>query len=273
LFAAQGVARGDIDFGLSEITNGDTPMDTNWIYALASVAAISGMSLLGLFALSLSNTNLQRFTKPMVSVAVGVMLGNAILHMVPEAYEHLEGSGNTVSLLIIAGIFMFFIVERALHCRHECSKPHHPHAIGLMSVSADMLENFIDGIIIGAAYLVNFETGVAATIAVLVHEIPTELSDFSVLVHSGYDRKRALLFNLASSVTAFIGVILALTIGGEAEHFSAYVLPVAAGCFIYLAAGGLIPRFLQSTNLKGSFIHIALMSVGVAAMLALTFLE
>ena len=75
------------------------------------------------------------------------------------------------------------------------------------------------------------------------------------------------------SVTAFIGVILALTIGGEAEHFSAYVLPVAAGCFIYLAAGGLIPRFLQSTNLKGSFIHIALMSVGVAAMLALTFLE
>jgi zinc and cadmium transporter len=247
-------------------------MDTIWIYALLSIAAISGMSLVGLFTLSLSDTNMQRFTKPMVSVAVGVMLGNAFIHMIPEAFEKL-GNGTTVPLLIIGGIILFFIVERMLHCRHECSKPHESHDIGLMSLTADMLENFIDGIIVGAAYLVSIEAGIAATIAVFVHEIPTEMTDFSVLVHSGFDRKRALLLNMASSVTAFIGVILALSIGSSVTNFAAYVLPVAAGCFIYLAAGGLIPRFLKNNSLSGSFMHIALMAFGVAAMLALKFIE
>ena len=243
-------------------------MDTIWIYALVSIAAISGMSLIGLFTLTMSDTNLQRITKPMVSVAVGVMLGNAFIHMIPEAFEKL-GNGSTVPLLIIAGVFLFFIVERMLHCRHECSKPHEAHHIGLMSMTADMLENFIDGVIVGAAYLVGIEAGIAATVAVLVHEIPTEMSDFSVLVHSGFERKRALLLNIASSVTAFIGVILALSVGSSMTNFAAYVLPVAAGCFIYLAAGGLIPRYLKSTSLGGSFMHIALMALGVAAMLAL----
>ena len=247
-------------------------MDTIWIYALLSIAAISGMSLLGLFTLSMANANLQRFTTPMVSVAVGVMLGNAFLHMIPEAFEGL-GNGTTVPLLIIGGVFLFFIIERVLHCRHECAKPHEAHHIGLMSLTADMLENFIDGVVIGAAYLVNPAAGIAATVAVLVHEIPTEISDYSVLVDSGFTRKRALLLNLASSVTAFIGVILALSIGAEMSNFAAYVMPVAAGCFIYLAAGGLIPRFLQNHSLAASYKHIALMALGVAAMLALTFLE
>lgn len=247
-------------------------MDTVWIYAILSIAAISGMSLAGLFTLSMSNTNLQRFTTPMVSVAVGVMLGNAFLHMIPEAFEEL-GNGITVPLLIIAGVFLFFVIERVLHCRHECAKPHDAHHLGVMSLTADMLENFIDGIVIGAAYLVSVPAGIAATVAVLVHEVPTELSDFSVLVHSGFTRKRALLLNLASSMTAFIGVLLALSLGSTVSNFAAYVLPVAAGCFVYLAAGGLIPRFLQSHSLKASYKHIALMIVGVAAMLALRLFE
>jgi zinc and cadmium transporter len=247
-------------------------MDTIWIYALLSIAAISGMSLVGLVTLSMAGSNLQRFTTPMVSVAVGVMLGNAFLHMIPEAFEEL-GNGTTVPLLIISGVFLFFIIERVLHCRHECAKPHEAHHIGVMSLTADMLENFIDGVVIGAAYLVSPAAGIAATVAVLVHEIPTEISDYSVLVHSGFTRKRALLLNLASSVTAFIGVILALSIGGSVANFAAYVLPVAAGCFIYLAAGGLIPRFLQNHSLKASYKHIALMSIGVAAMLALKLME
>jgi zinc and cadmium transporter len=136
-------------------------MDTIWIYALVSIAAISGMSLIGLITLSMTGTNLQRITKPMVSVAVGVMLGNALIHMIPESFEKL-GNGTTVPLLVISGVFLFFIVERMLHCRHECSKPHEAHHIGLMSMTADMLENFIDGVIIGAAYLVNTEAGIAA---------------------------------------------------------------------------------------------------------------
>ena len=247
-------------------------MDTIWIYALLSIAAISGMSLVGLVTLSMAGSNLQRFTTPMVSVAVGVMLGNAFLHMIPEAFEEL-GNGITVPLLIIAGVFLFFIIERVLHCRHECAKPHEAHHIGVMSLTADMLENFIDGVVIGAAYLVSPAAGIAATVAVLVHEIPTEISDYSVLVHSGFTRKRALLLNLASSVTAFIGVILALSIGGSVSNFAAYVLPVAAGCFIYLAAGGLIPRFLQNHSLTASYKHIALMAIGVAAMLALKLME
>lgn len=247
-------------------------MDTIWIYALISIAVISTMSLIGLTTITLSNTNLERFTKPMVSVAVGVMLGNAFIHMIPEAFEKL-GHGNTVPLLVIAGVFLFFIIERMLHCRHECAKPHDSHDIGLMSLVADMLENFVDGVVVGASYLISVETGIAVTIAVLVHEIPTEMSDFSVLVHSGFDRKRALLLNVASSVTAFIGVILALSIGGSVQNFAAYVLPVAAGCFTYLAAGGLIPRFLQTTSMRGSFWHLILMALGVAAMYALKLMD
>ncbi len=246
-------------------------METIWIYALVSVAAVSAMSLLGLSTIRLSNANLERITAPLISVAVGVMLGNACIHMIPEAFERIH-SGTTVGLLIVAGIFLFFFVERVLHCRHECSKPHDEHPIGMMSLTADMLENFIDGTVIGVSYLISIETGIAVTIGVLVHEIPNEMSKFFVLVKS-LGRTRALLCNMASTVTAFIGVILALSIGSQTTTFAAYVLPVAAGCFIYLSAGGLIPRYLQSSTLRGSFLHIALMTIGVAAMLALKLME
>lgn len=243
-----------------------------WLYALLSIAAVSSLSFIGLLTFSLSTANLQRFLPPLVSIAVGVMLGNAFLHMIPEAFEEL-GNGLTVPLLVIFGIFLFYSVEQALHCRHEHAQPHEIHPVGYMTLTADMLENFIDGVLIGAAYLIDVNAGIAATLAVLLHEIPTELSDYSVLVTAGFNRKRALLANFASSITAFIGVILALTVGSSMTGFAAYIAPVAAGCFIYLAAGGLIPRFLKAAPGYASFVQLLLMGVGVAAMLVLRLAE
>ncbi len=248
-------------------------MDTIWIYALVSIAAISGMSLLGLFTLSMANANLQRFTTPMVSVAVGVMLGNAFLHMIPEAFEELRQRHHRSSA----------------HHRRNLSVLHHRARAALQTRMRETARSTpprrdeFDGRHAGKLHRRRGRAGAAIwsvpqqasqrQLRCLFTRFRPNLSDYSVLVHSGFTRKRALLLNMASSVTAFIGVLLALSIGGSVSNFAAYVLPVAAGCFIYLAAGGLIPRFLQNHSLKASYKHIALMSIGVAAMLALKLME
>lgn len=246
-------------------------MANTYLYAIASVLAVSAISLIGITTLALKPDTLKKFIMPMVSVAVGAMLGNAFLHLIPEAFEEL-GVDILVPALIGLGAALFFFVETRLHCRHECAKPHQPHPIGYMSMMADALENFIDGIAIGAAYLVSPAAGMATTIAVLMHEIPTELGDFGVLVHSGFGRWKALAFNLLSALSSVVGAVLALVIGSSLAEFSTYIAPVAAGAFIYIAATGLIPRLLKSRETgwmtKGTFV-----AIGLAAMYLLTFLE
>jgi Predicted divalent heavy-metal cations transporter len=243
-----------------------------WFYALVSVVLVSLVSLIGLTTLSMKTDTLRRYLPYMLCLGVGAMFGNAFLHMIPESVEH---SGTLLTLLMgVAGFGAFFFVEKQLHCKHECAAPGHgEHPVGYMSLFADGLENLVDGAIIAAAYLVDLPTGIAATVAVFVHEIPTEVGDFGVLVHSGFSPKKALVLNLVTGLAAVGGAVLVLTLGSGTTELTHYVIPFAAGAFVYIAAVRLVPRALAERAHAGIFLQALFVLAGFAAMFALKFLE
>jgi len=205
---------------------------------------------------------------------VGALLGDAFIHLIPESFENLE-NGTMVSLLVIAGFFLFFIIEKFLHWHHHSddADENHVHPVGKLVLFSDGVHNFIDGIVIGVSFMVSVPVGIATTIAVILHEIPQEIGDFAVLLHAGYSRKRALWLNFLSALAAVCGTFLAFFLGEAGTGLVVYILPIAAGGFIYIAATDLIPELHKTKSVKKSLLQIFAVILGVALMLALTLLE
>ncbi|KKS04559.1 MAG: hypothetical protein UU82_C0008G0002 [Candidatus Nomurabacteria bacterium GW2011_GWC2_41_8] len=249
-------------------------MITTYAYAFASVIIVSIVSLIGVFSISLKEEIIKKYIGFFISLAVGALLGDTFIHLIPES---LENSSNSVlvSLLIIIGILIFFIIEKFLHWHHhgDDTEKNHIHPVGKLLLFTDGFHNFIDGIIIGVSFLVSVPIGIATTIAVVLHEIPQEIGDFAVLIHSGYDKKKALWLNFFSALTAIIGVAVALIFGGMAEAFTFWVLPIATGGFIYIAVADLIPELQKTKELKYSILQLTAVFAGVLIMLALVLLE
>ncbi|MBU0749925.1 ZIP family metal transporter [Patescibacteria group bacterium] len=249
-------------------------MTTAFIYSLLSVGAISLISLIGIITLSWSDRLLHSSVFALVSLAVGALLGDAFLHLIPEAYE--SGDAFTISMSILAGILLFFLLEKTLHWHHhhgfeESEDATHP--VGKLVLVSDGVHNLIDGIIIGAAYLVSVPVGIATTIAVILHEIPQEIGDFGVLIHSGYTKMRALWLNFLSALLAVAGAVLAFFLGSASEQFTTYLLPFAAGGFVYIAMSDLIPELHKTKRVQHSIVQFLAILVGIAAMAALLALE
>ena len=236
---------------------------------LASVVLVSLVSLVGLGALLI--LPLKSMVPILVAVAVGALFGNAFIHLIPESFERLPTYGP---LLVLAGIFAFFILERLLRWRH-----HHgavegdPRPLGYMNLTGDGLHNLADGIIIAGAYLANPAAGVATTIAVLLHEVPQEMSDFAILLHAGFSKRRAVAFNLLSASLAIVGAVFGLIAGSMAGSFADLTLPIAAGAFIYIAGTDLLPELHEDIDPRRAVMQLAAMAVGVGMMLALRLLE
>ncbi len=210
----------------------------------------------------------------MVSLAVGSLFGDAFIHLLPEAFEK-SRTKLEASLYVLAGIFAFFILEKFLLWRHEhvLESDHPIHPVGYMNLLADGAHNFIDGMIIGASYLVSLPVGIATTTAVVFHEIPHELGNFFVLLYAGFTKTKALFFNFLSAAFAVLGVILSLLVGSNVENFSAIMLPLAAGGFIYIAGSDLVPELNKEPKLGKSLVQMLAIGTGVGLMLLLTMLE
>lgn len=249
-------------------------MILNYFYALVSVCVVSLISLAGVFALSLKEHLLRKYMFIFISLAVGALLGDAFVHLIPEAMEGALPSA-LVSILIIFGILIFFTLEKFLHWHHHGDDQHEAdiHPVGQLALFSDGIHNLIDGIIIGVSFIASIPLGIATTIAVVLHEIPQEVGDFSVLLHAGYSRNRALWLNFLSALTAVAGVFIAFILQETGEHVIAWILPIAAGGFIYIAVADLIPELHKSKQVKHSVLQIIAVAVGVAAMLGLLFLE
>jgi len=245
-------------------------MNPTWLYTFGSVLIISLVSLIGVVALSLSTRVLGTLMIYLVSFAAGTLFGSAFIHLLPEAFTN--GSDPTlVSLLIIGGLMSFFIVEKFFRWRH-CHIPtseKHLHPIVPMNIVGDGMHNFIDGVLIAVTYTVSIPLGIAATIAVLFHEIPQEIGDFSVLVHGGLTVKKALWLNFLSSLMAVVGAGAALIFGTHMEGIIQWLIPITAGGFIYIAGSDLIPEMHHSTDVRKSFIQMVMMLLGVAALTGL----
>ena len=249
-------------------------MITTWLYAIVSVIAVSAVSLFGIALLSLNQNILQRVLAILLSIAAGTFFGDAFIHLLPEAAK--DGFGVTISLAVLTGITIFFIIEKYIHW-HHCHKPEHAkngvHHLATMNLLGDAVHNMIDGLVIGASYLVSIPVGIATTIAVFIHEIPQEVSDFGVLVHGGFSRGRALFFNFLVALGALIGVVVALLIGTQVEGVTQLMIPFAAGAFIYIGGADLIPELQRETSLKKSLVQLLAFIIGIAIMMALTFVE
>lgn len=247
-------------------------MITTFIYSFISVLIVSLVSLIGVFALSIKEDILRKYIFVFISLAVGALLGDAFIHLIPEAFEHVANDMQ-VSVLIIVGVLIFFTLEKFLHWHHHGEDTEEIHPVGKLILFSDGVHNFIDGIIIGVSFLVSVPVGIATTIAVILHEIPQEIGDFAVLLHSGYTKKRALWLNFLSALCAILGMILAFVLGEAGEAFSLWILPVAAGGFIYVAVADLIPELHKTKKTKHSALQIVAVIAGVLAMVTLTLLE
>lgn len=244
------------------------------IYSLSSVIIVSLISLIGVATLALNIKKLKKILLILVSFSAGALLGDAFIHILPEAIEEF-GFGVEISLFIILGILIFFIIEKFIHWRHchELVSKNHPHPFAIMNLLGDGLHNFIDGLVIGSSYLVNIPTGIATTIAVILHEIPQEIGDFGVLIHGGFSTSKALFFNFLSALTAIIGTIISLYIGSNFENYNMFLLPLTVGGFIYIAASDLIPELHKENNIEKSIMQIFGIILGIMIMVALIYLE
>lgn len=250
---------------------------------LLSVACVSLASLVGLVTLGLDEARVRRLATVLVSFAAGALLGDAFIHLIPES---LAGGGPPLrpSLLILAGVLGFFVLEKLLRHQHGPLHRHHhpeegpagrvPTELAAINLVGDVLHNFIDGALIGASYLASPALGVSTTAAVLLHELPQELGDFGVLVHSGLGVRRAALLNLASASSAFAGAAGSLLLGDVAgEALTGALVPVAAGGFVYVALADLVPELQHDRTLRALVVQACLIAGGVAVMALLTLLE
>jgi len=238
-----------------------------WLYAIVSVILVSIISLIGVLTLLMKKSSLKKITLILVSFAVGGLFGDACIHLLPEAFEKL---GNSTSLYIIFGIMLFFILEKFLRWRHcHISDENHIHPLASLNLVGDAIHNFVDGLLIGASYVVNIQIGIATTLAIILHEIPQEIGDFGVLIHSGLKTKRALFLNFLSAISAIVGTIIALII--NIEWFAIVLLPIAAGGFIYIAGSDLIPELQHDIKFKTSLIQFIsiLLGIGIMSLLLL----
>ena len=263
-----------------------------WVAALLSVFALSLVSLAGALTLSLGRARLERTIFLLVALAVGAMLGGALLHLIPESYEAL-GGGPLTGGLVLTGVLAFFVLEKFLHWRHQHGAPeaiegatghsHHGHShalppegdapsgvepFALMNLVGGVAHNLIDGGIVAASYLVSLQTGLVTTVAVMLHEIPQEIGNFGVLVYGGYPARRALLYNFASGLAGLVGAGLVLTFGESIDGLAERLLPVTAGAFLYIAGSDLIPELNRrhsypATKAVG---QLAMMLLGIGLM-------
>jgi zinc and cadmium transporter len=198
-------------------------------------------------------------------------MGSAFLHLLPEASGHLAPK-ELFSVVLFSFVF-FFLMEKIFHWRH-CHNGHcDTHSFGVMNLIGDSVHNFIDGLIIAATFAADIRLGIISSLAVALHEIPQEIGDFGVLLYAGYTRKQALLLNFAVALTAILGVLLGLFLSGITSNLLTYLIPFAAGGFIYISASDLMPEIRKETSLKKSLISFGIFTVGILIMYFTSLLE
>lgn len=240
-------------------------MDKVWLFTLISILLVSLMSLAGIAALLLQKTLFKKAQSILVSFAVGTLIGGAVLHLLPESLEH--DHSRVSAVMVVVSILVFFVMEKYLNFHaHKHTSGNSIKSFGPLNLFADGLHNFLDGILIAAAYSVDIHTGVVATVVVLAHELPQEIGDFAILVQAGYKPKKALFFNLLSALTSFLGGILVLAIPGMDNQLSKYILPLAAGGFLYIALADLMPELNKQNSPKKTVFQILAVLTGLMLM-------
>jgi len=236
----------------------------NFIWALVASIIVSLISFVGIISLLLKKNLLDKILLLLISFSAGALIGGAFLHLIPEAVE--KSGQNGVYLLVIVGFIAFFILEKYLHWRHCHKGKCEIHTFTYLNLIGDGAHNFIDGLIIGSAFVVNINFGIAASFAIIMHEIPQEIGDFGVLVYGGLSKNKALFYNFLSALTAILGTIIGFALANISDNFLKLLMPMAAGGFIYIASCDLIPELHKQQDIKKATLAMAVFILGVAFM-------
>ncbi len=236
------------------------------VYAIISVIVVSLISLLASLPLLIKKEISKKTLFILLSGSVGVLLATVFMDLLPEAIH--DGYNLTIALYILSGFLVMFVLEKFVHMHHKGEEKHlaHGHAYHIVPVNlvGDAVHNFIDGVIIAASFSVNVSVGIASTISIIFHELPQELADISVLLYSGLSKKKALMFNLLSAGSAIIGTILGLMFVSRIEGFTHFMIPFAAGNFLYIAATNLLPQLHRDCEVKDTILHLIAIIVGIS---------
>lgn len=231
------------------------------VWSLGATFFVSVIALIGIISLAIKEKFLNKILLTLVGFSAGALIGGAFLHLLPEALEKTEYSRIVMALL--AGFIIFFIMEKFLKWRHCHKGKCDVHTFTYMSIFGDGVHNFIDGVIIAASFIVSIPFGIITTIAVIAHEIPQELGDFGVLVYGGFTKYKALLFNFLTALTAVLGAVFGYFLSGLSEGIIPFILPFAAGGFIYIAASDLVPELHREVGIEKSLWSFAFFILGI----------
>jgi len=239
-----------------------------WI--ITSGLLMSAIAMVGSITLFLKPSTLDRLLLPLVAFAAGSLIGGAFFHMIPAALEEFD---NAIVLFtwLVCGFCVFFALEQFLHWHHchrsqsSCKQP-----LTYLILIGDGLHNFIGGMAIAGTFLIDIRLGIMAWLADAAHEIPQELGDFGVLIHGGWDKRRALVFNAISGLTFLLGGLVAYTLSFNLNI--AFLIPFAAGNFIYIGASDLVPEVNKHSSFKVNIINYIAFLIGISLMLTIKVL-
>ena len=244
------------------------------IYWVIGVCFVGGLTSLFLASVIFKETS-QSLINNMVSLAVGTLLTTAFLEIIPHAIEEANNNSHDISFMVLIGILVFFTLEKLFIWRHchgpncdkhedcETSSTNKINGKGSIVFIGDLFHNFVDGILIASAFLVNINLGLVTALSMLLHCLPQEMSTFSVLLHSGVSKFKAYMLNIASSIATLVGALLSFFILSIMQEFIPYVLALAASSMIYIAISDLMPGLHKKTEIIDSIKQISIISFGV----------
>ncbi len=242
---------------------------TTLFYIIISTFLISLTAFAGTLTLFLKEKLLDKVLLILVAFSAGALMGGAFLHLIPEAIEKTESDQVfNLFLYLLFGFCTFFILENFIKWHHHHSREH-PDIMpfSYLVLISDGIHNFIDGLIIASSFMVSFSVGVTTTLMVALHEIPQEIGDFGILIYGGFKKLKALFLNFLSASTVIFGGIAGFLLSQKIGKSIIYLLPFAAGSFIYIASSDLVPEIKQQTSVKKSVIYFFVFLLGITLML------
>ncbi len=249
---------------------------TSLSYILLTTFLISLISFIGALILFLKEELLDRILLILAAFAAGALMGGAFLHLIPEAIAKVGADENSVLILflyLIFGFCIFFVLEQFIRWHHHHATKHPEiKPFSYLILISDGVHNFIDGLIIAASFVIALPLGVVTAIAIALHEIPQEIGDFGILVYGGFKRDRALVLNFLSAITIVFGGIVGFLLSQKIGPSVIFLLPFAAGNFIYIACSDIIPEIRQKINIRKSAIHFLVFLIGIGIMLLIKLL-